>query len=59
MVLADDVRWTYLPSFGSSTRREEPDPERGVYAVRLEDPPSSLLLRPEDRLTSLDFGLYT
>lgn len=57
--MSGEVRWTYLASFGSSARREEPDPERGVYAVRLEDPPSTLLLRPEDRLTSLDFGLYT
>lgn len=46
---------TLLPSLVSSTRREEPEPDRGVYAVRLDDPPSSLLLRPEDLLTSLDF----
>lgn len=45
-----------LLNFGSSTRRDEPDPDRGVYAVRLEDPPSSLLFRPETLLTSLDFG---
>jgi hypothetical protein len=49
-------RETYLPNFGSSTRREEPEPDRGVYAVRLEDPPSSLLLRPDDLLASVDFG---
>lgn len=54
--LFDEAREAYLLSFGSSTRREEPDPDRGVYAVRLEDPPSSLLLRPEDLLTSLVFG---
>jgi len=47
---------TLLPNFGSSTRREEPEPDRGVYAVRLEDPPSSLLLRPDDLLTSVDLG---
>lgn len=53
---SDSRRKTYLPNFGSSTRREEPEPDRGVYAVRLEDPPSSLLLRPDDLLTSVDLG---
>ncbi len=47
---------SYLLNFGSSTRRDEPDPDRGVYAVRLDDPPSSLFFRPETLLTSLDFG---
>ena len=56
---------SYLLKFETSTLRTDadPEPESGVYAVRLEEPPSSLLFRAEDLLTvtsstsPLDLGL--
>jgi len=53
-----------LLNFDTSILRPEvdPEPERGLYAVRLEDPPPSLLLSKEDLRTGsssstpIDFG---
>lgn len=42
-----------LDNFGTSSLRSEADrdPERGVCSVRFDEPPSSLLLFPDDLLT--------
>lgn len=62
--LLDSRADVLLLNCGTSTLRTDadPEPESGVYAVLLEEPPSSLLLRADERLpltsstTPLDFG---